>query len=67
MKDSQDKTTSPSQPELTPLSGSQPKSSFNEAEYQRWSEKLRKQYGYKNEENQTPWVEARSLVTEYDS
>jgi hypothetical protein len=60
MKDLQDNATSPSQPQHTPL----PRSQFNEAEYQRWSEKLRTQYGRKNEENQRPGVDARTWITD---
>ena len=64
MKDSEDKSTSPSQPDHTPLPGSQSKSGFNEAEYQRGAEKIRTQSGRKNEENQRPPVDACAWLTD---
>jgi hypothetical protein len=67
MKDSQDEATSPSQSQHRSIQGSQSKSSFNEAEYQLWSEKLRKQYGCTNGENQTPRVDARTWLADYES
>jgi hypothetical protein len=41
MQDTQVKGTSESQPTETPVRHSTPKSRFDDAEYERWSEKLR--------------------------
>jgi len=48
MEDTQLKTRSESQQTDTPVQGSKSKSSFNNAEYERWSEKLRSRNGSKN-------------------
>lgn len=63
MKDSQDKITSPSQPEHSPIPGSH-SNGFNDAEYRRWSEKLRNQYSFENDGNQRTPVDIRAWLTE---
>jgi len=47
MQDSQVKAGPESQPTVTPAQGPKPKSSFNNAEYERWSQNLRSRNGSK--------------------